>query len=97
MVTRHSSKPQIIPHPPPLSAAQPARPQKMEAKLQEASDNHAISGPLQRTKTALRQLKADIKAMDVLIGAKSATLLANQFATQRAGERWRSIGRGGAG
>lgn len=68
-------------------AAQLVRPLKIQAKLQEASDNHAVSGRLQRTRTALRQLKTDVKSMDVLIGAKSATLLAKQLAAQRMGEK----------
>ncbi|CAM9657275.1 unnamed protein product, partial [Pylaiella littoralis] len=58
-----------------------------EMKIKVAETAHSCSDPtnLYKAKSAIRQLKADIKAMDVLIGAKSATVLGKQLGLQRAG------------
>lgn len=60
-----------------------------QMKIKVAETAHSCSDPtnLYKAKSAIRQLKADIKAMDVLIGAKSATVLGKQLGLQRAGER----------
>lgn len=60
---------------------------KMKAKLREAHDEYSESGRLQATKMALHRLKAEVKAMDVLVGAKSAALLSKQLERRRASLR----------
>lgn len=45
------------------------------------------STKLYETKSAIRQLKADVMSMDVLIGARSAALLGKQLGRQQAGKR----------
>lgn len=66
----------------------------MKTKLQEAHDEFSESGRLQTTKVALRRLKAEVKAMDILVGAKSAALLSKQLERRRAILRgiYRSLG-----
>lgn len=58
----------------------------MDRKVAEATDECSDSTRLCSAKSAIRQLKADVKAMDVLIGAKSATLMGKQMGRRQAGE-----------
>ncbi|CAN0256174.1 unnamed protein product, partial [Ectocarpus sp. 13 AM-2016] len=83
-----------------------------EVEVREAAADCSDPTKLYKTKSAIRQLKADVKAMDVLIGAKSATLVGKQQGVQRGareaehsapvGSRWggpnsRASGGGGGG
>ncbi|CAM9385674.1 unnamed protein product [Ectocarpus sp. 6 AP-2014] len=84
-----------------------------EVEVREAAADCSDPTKLFKTKSAIRQLKADVKAMDVLIGAKSATFLGKQQGVQRAareaehsapvGSRWGGLnsraggGEGGGG
>ena len=55
--------------------------------MTEAADECSNPSQLYKARSAIRQIKADVKAMDVLIGAKSATLLGKQMGRQQAGEK----------
>lgn len=59
---------------------------QMDKKVSDAADEYSDATRLCQARSAIRQLKADIKAMDVLIGAKSATLMGKQLGRQHAGE-----------
>ncbi|CAM9476468.1 unnamed protein product, partial [Ectocarpus sp. 8 AP-2014] len=56
-----------------------------EVEVREAAADWSDPTKLFKTKSAIRQLKADVKAIDVIIGVKSATLLGKQQGVQRAG------------
>lgn len=58
----------------------------MDNKLADTANEYSDATRLCQARSAIRQLKADVKAMDVLIGAKSATLLGKQLGRQHAGE-----------
>lgn len=55
--------------------------------MADAADECSDATRLCQARSAILQLKADIKAMDVLIGAKSATLMGKKLGRQQAGER----------
>lgn len=59
---------------------------QMNGKLVDAADKHSDPTRLCTVRSAIRQLKADVKAMDVLIGANWAALAAKQLGRQEAGE-----------
>ncbi|CAB1108966.1 unnamed protein product [Ectocarpus sp. CCAP 1310/34] len=61
-----------------------------EVEVREAAADCSDPTKLYKTKSAIRQLKADVKAIDVIIGAKSATLLGKQQGVQGAGQNWGS-------
>ncbi|CAM9178588.1 unnamed protein product [Ectocarpus sp. 8 AP-2014] len=82
-----------------------------EVEVRAAAADCSDPTKLFKAKSAFRQLKADVKAIDVIIGAKSATLLGKQQGVQRAareaehttpvGRRWGGLNsrssRGGGG
>ncbi|CAM9603492.1 unnamed protein product [Ectocarpus sp. 4 AP-2014] len=55
-----------------------------EVEVREAAADCSDPTKLYKTKSAIRQLKADVKAIDVIIGVKSTTLLGKQQEVQRA-------------
>ena len=55
--------------------------------MTKAADERSNPSQLYKARSGIRQIKADVKAMDVLIGAKSATLLKKQMGRQQAGEK----------
>ena len=67
-------------HPPPCQLHQ------VNEKLVDAADRYSDPARLHKTRSAIRQLKADVKAMNVLIGANWATRTGKQLSRQQAGE-----------
>lgn len=58
----------------------------MNKKLVDAADKYSDPTRLCKSGAAIRQLKADVKAMNVVVGAKSAVLMGKQLGRQQAGE-----------
>lgn len=58
----------------------------MNNTLVDAADKYADPTRLCKTRSAIRQLKSDVKAMDVLAGVNSATLMGKQLGRQQAGQ-----------
>ena len=54
--------------------------------MRQIAEGHSDTTRLVKTKSAIRQLKADVKAMDVLIGIKSATVQRKRLEKEQRGE-----------
>eukprot|EP00752_Nemacystus_decipiens_P006906 g6201.t1 len=61
--------------------------EEMDNKLADTVNEYSGATRLCQARSAIRQLKADIKAMDLLIGVKSATLAQKQLGRQDAARR----------
>lgn len=53
----------------------------------DAADKYSGPNSLYKAKATIRQLKADIKSMDVVLGANSAMLTGKQLSRQQAGKK----------